>query len=194
MGVFSGGILVVLLLGAYCIWDVRRAYRMGRVFEAHTVAAVWVVYLLHGALTIGAAWRSVWPLPLDAVTAVTAGSALVAGGLALALAGSVEFGSVRRMSGMIENKVVCSGVYRWSRNPQNVGWELAFLGTALLGRSGFALLLAALFWAMFLAYLPAEEKHLERVFGDEYRAYRSRTARFLGRPSVRRDGQGGIDQ
>ncbi len=76
---------------------------------------------------------------------------------------------------------VASGVYRWSRNPQNVGWAVVYVGAALFGRSGLALVLAGLFWVSFLIYLPLEEEHLGRIFGNEYREYAFRTARFWGR-------------
>ncbi len=75
------------------------------------------------------------------------------------------------------------GVYRYSRNPQNVGWGLVLLGVSLAGRSGAALLLTAVFFVVFRSYIPVEERHLERTFGEEYRRYRDATPRFLGLPS-----------
>jgi protein-S-isoprenylcysteine O-methyltransferase Ste14 len=73
-------------------------------------------------------------------------------------------------------------VYRWSRNPQNVGWGVALVGIALCGGSGAALLLTSVFWIAFRAYIPIEESLLERVYGDEWRRYREIAPRFFGRP------------
>lgn len=64
-------------------------------------------------------------------------------------AGIVEFRSLQRVSGRRMDQLITTGIFRWSRNPQNVGWALALFGLAIAGRSGAALLLAALFWIMF---------------------------------------------
>jgi protein-S-isoprenylcysteine O-methyltransferase Ste14 len=64
---------------------------------------------------------------------------------------------------------VKSGPYRFTRNPQVVGWGLALLGAALAGRSARALLLVAAFFLVHWSYLATEERHLERTFGEEYR-------------------------
>lgn len=111
-----------------------------------------------------------------------AGAVLVLLGLALYAAASVAFQSLKRMSGLDATRLVTGGIYRWSRNPQNVGWTLVLLGASLASASGMALLLAALFWLSFGAYLPLEEELLERLYGDAYAPYRARTARYFGRP------------
>lgn len=90
------------------------------------------------------------------------------------------------MSGLETNVLITVGVDRYSRNPQNAGWGLALLGVALLGNSGLALLLAAMFWLMFRIYIPLEEKYLEQVFGAAYREYCAKTPRFLGWPAHRK--------
>ena len=64
-----------------------------------------------------------------------------------------------------------TGIYRWSRNPQNVGWMMFLLGTSILGRSGLALLLAGLFWVGFVEYVPKEERQLAAQFGGQYLDY-----------------------
>jgi len=54
------------------------------------------------------------------------------------------------------------------------------IGIALLRTSGMVLLLAALFWISYRMYLPSEERLLERIYGEEYRIYRSQTHRYFG--------------
>ncbi len=178
----SIAILLLVLVGIYSLQRIRHEYRTRDTFTARTVLAVWVLYGLHAALTVFAAWQSVWGLPISVPLSRVFGGPLLLLGLALVIAAIIEFRSFRRMSGMLSNKLVASGVYRWSRNPQNVGWAVVYVGVALLGRSGLAFLLTGLFWVSFLIYLPLEEEHLERIFGQEYREYGSKTARFWGRP------------
>lgn len=57
------------------------------------------------------------------------------------LAGMLEFRSLRKMSGLETSKLITTGIYRYSRNPQYTGWFLALLGISIMGRSGLALLL-----------------------------------------------------
>jgi len=175
-------IAVVCALGAWCILRVRREYLERDRLSLPSVIGVWVLYLSHFAATAVAAATSRWPMPLHDPIAVTGGILLLAVGGFLFLAGIISFRSFRRMSGMDTSTLVTMGAYRWSRNPQNVGWALFLVGLALLGRSVLALLLAAVFWGSFRAYVPAEEKFLERIFGAEYRDYRARSHRYLGPP------------
>ncbi|CAN5763144.1 hypothetical protein BH23ACT11_BH23ACT11_19840 [soil metagenome] len=103
-------------------------------------------------------------------------------GLALCAAGIWEFRSFRKMSALETGQLVKSGPYRYTRDPQVVGWGLALLGAAVAGRSAKALLLVGFFVVVHRLHAPTEEWHLEKTFGDEYRRYRSETPAFLGFP------------
>lgn len=173
-------LLVVLIVG--CLWKVRRDYQKVKRLTPLSVFLVWCLYLFHAGLVVVAAWRSVWALPLPDVIAVAAGLILALLGLFFLVAGIVALGSFERMSGMDTSKLITHGVYRWSRNPQNLGWGLCLLGVALLGNSGLGLLLAGLFWVMFAIYVPMEEKFLEDVYGDPYREYCAVAPRYFGWP------------
>jgi protein-S-isoprenylcysteine O-methyltransferase Ste14 len=145
-----------------------------------TVAGVWLLYGLHFGLTSYAAVESSWPLPVPAVLSFGGGLLLLLVGGAMNLAAAVSFRSLKRLSGRDTSRLITGGIYRWSRNPQNLGWTLFLVGLGLLRTSGLVLLLAALFWTGFRMYLPLEERLLERLFGDAYREYRSRTHRYFG--------------
>ena len=123
-----------------------------------------------------------WHLPIKWLVAVVVGSTTVLTGLAMSIAAVAAFRSVRRMSGLQEDSLVDNGIYRYSRNPQNVGWAMVLLGISIIGRSGMGLLLTALFWLLFRLYLPFEERHLHDVFSVEYERYSARTRRYLGFP------------
>jgi len=93
------------------------------------------------ALVILSSLHRLWPLPFEETTALTCGLALLAIGVATISAGAMEFRSLRKISGMEVSKLITTGIYRWSRNPQFLGLYLSLLGIALLGHSGYALLL-----------------------------------------------------
>lgn len=71
------------------------------------------------------------------------------------------------------------GPYRVSRNPIYVGFHLLTAAALLYTANPVVLVLAATSVAIHHAVVLSEERHLERVFGDEYREYRARVRRYL---------------
>jgi protein-S-isoprenylcysteine O-methyltransferase Ste14 len=76
-------------------------------------------------------------------------------------------------------RIVTAGVYRISRNPAFVGFDLIYLGTAL-SFSNFAAIFGAMFLiVLFHLQILEEEKLLPGNFGQEYLDYCKRTRRYL---------------
>lgn len=167
------------IAGLLALQNSRRECGVQAVRSTQTVAAVWFCFLLHSLVVALASWFSMWELPIAPVWAVLAGGLMATLGLGFAAAGFWEFRSLQRMSGMSSDHLVTSGIYRFSRNPQNVGWGLLLLGIALAGRSGLGCLLALGYWAVFRYYVAIEEKHLAWVFQPHWESYVARTPRFL---------------
>lgn len=74
--------------------------------------------------------------------------------------------------------LITAGIYRWTRNPQYATAIPAYLGLALASHSPGALALAVLLAFTFTLMALAEEPWLEGVYGEDYRAYRRKVARF----------------
>jgi protein-S-isoprenylcysteine O-methyltransferase Ste14 len=182
MLLFGVAIVLMVSLGVWCLGRIRREYRHAQQLSALSVAFVWGLYLLHFSITVAASIVAAWPISLHPIISWGAGIMLLLAGTVVFLAGIWSFQSFKRMSGLDNSKLVTTGIYQWSRNPQNVGWFLFLLGTAVLGQSGFALLLAGLFWSLFVFYVRLEEQYLERVFGDKYHRYMQWSHRYFGPP------------
>lgn len=77
-------------------------------------------------------------------------------------------------------EVRTTGLYRYSRNPQNVGYVVAFGGLTLLTNSPLEAILAvgATVWLVLMALI--EEPWLYDHYGERYATYCSRTPRFVG--------------
>jgi protein-S-isoprenylcysteine O-methyltransferase Ste14 len=107
---------------------------------------------------------------------------LIASGALLALSSIALFARFRttvlphgRPSTFVDN-----GAYARTRNPMYVGLTLVYLGISAL---------AGALWAVFLVPLPMlaidrwiipmEEEHLESLFGERYREFKSRVPRWL---------------
>lgn len=172
----------VVVLGAAAILSAKQDCKIKTILTTRTALLVWATYISHGLLTMFASWKSLWSFSLENYYAYSIGLLLCVIGTYLYVAALVSFRTYQRMAGLQTDKLVTTGIYRWSRNPQNVGWILFLLGIAIAGKSGMALLLVVIFWVMFCSYLPIEERHLEKLYGNEWREYCKRASRFLGVP------------
>lgn len=110
--------------------------------------------------------------------------ALATAGVAVALAGVVEFRRVRTTVNPLRpekaSSLVTSGVFRWTRNPMYLGLALALLGWAAF----LAHPLAALGVPVFVVWMsrwqiPHEERALAALFGAEFDRYRAGVRRWL---------------
>ncbi len=162
----------------------RKEHRQQGGLSIVTVIGVWVVYIAHLVLTLLAALSGLWPLPINDAMGFVIGCVAILVGVGWFVAGVISFGSLRMMNGRLNDQLVTDGIYRWSRNPQNLGWMLFLLGVSVVGKSGFAIVLTALFWIRFASYVREEERQLEDRFGEEYRKYLQGSHRYFG-PSRR---------
>lgn len=81
-------------------------------------------------------------------------------------------------------KLVTDGPYAYSRNPMYLGHLLFCAGLVAATRSPLALLLALRQQRRFSERVAIDEERLERLFGDEYRVYRTRVPRWFGIPEA----------
>lgn len=109
------------------------------------------------------------------------GLALMAGGTALFIAAFLTLKDSWRAGIDEEQKteLVTGGIYRISRNPAFAGFDLLYLGSALA--VGNLALTAAACAAAVMIHLQIleEEKHLGKMFGEPYGAYRKNVRRYL---------------
>ena len=135
--------------------------------EAH-LAALGAGVLLHAIapvrIPIGRAAAIGWPVVAGAVTL---GSWAVASASRAGVA-------VDRTDGLVR-----TGAFAVSRNPMYLAWSFGLLGLATLTRSAWLLLGAFVASAAVHRAVLREEVVLERQFGDDYRAYRAATPRYL---------------
>ncbi len=88
-----------------------------------------------------------------------------------------------RFSGLVAiqpgHRLVTAGIYGVIRHPSYLGLIISTLGWVLAFRSGVGVVLTALLVVPLLARIRAEEKLLSSQFGEEYEAYRAKTARLV---------------
>jgi protein-S-isoprenylcysteine O-methyltransferase Ste14 len=101
-------------------------------------------------------------------------------GIAICVISITHFRSISKVFCFNTGKLTLSGPYRWSRNPQYVGFLLFLLGFALNDWSLWCL--AALLVAAINLHLLVlvEEEHLRRVFGEQYVEFHRKIPRYAG--------------
>ena len=105
-------------------------------------------------------------------------------GLACDFLGAVSFRKIKTtvnpMSPEKSSALVCTGIYKYSRNPMYLGMALLLLAWAIYLASAWALLgvLAYVLYITRFQIIP-EERVMEKLFGQEYLAYKAKVRRWL---------------
>ena len=79
-----------------------------------------------------------------------------------------------------ERSLVTEGIYRYSRNPAFLAFDLLDLGILLMFFNPVLLIFTVFAIVMFHLQILQEEEFLTGVFGDEYVKYRENTCRYIG--------------
>ncbi|UCF38610.1 MAG: isoprenylcysteine carboxylmethyltransferase family protein [Acidobacteriota bacterium] len=156
----------------YARWEYRRRGKLTLLGLALVSAMLFVPNLILEYATTYERPSTV----LDFVGVLVGGS-----GLALCLISVTAFRSVPKTFCIDAGNLTTAGPYRWSRNPQYVGWVLFLLGFALNDWSLWCL--AALLTVAISLHLLVlvEEEHLRRVFGEKYVEFCRKVPRYAGR-------------
>ena len=146
-------------------------------FQPPTATMMWGTYAIGvlayiDALTLGRRPRRD-PLSAAAVAGGVMGAGLLVGGMG-------AFQGPRQVTGTESGKLVTSGVYRYSRNPQYAGFLLLAAAGAVVTRSWPAAAVTAGLATTYRYWIGVEEAALERRFGAEYLRYKSSAARWIG--------------
>ncbi len=80
-----------------------------------------------------------------------------------------------------ETKIVTSGIYKFSRNPAFLGFDLVYLGILLMFFNWLLLMFSAFAMIMLHLQILQEEQYLPEVFGQEYINYKQKVCRYIGR-------------
>lgn len=127
-------------------------------------------------------------LPLGVLPAAPWGAGIVVGALVIAFAVYTNvsgFLAFRRAGTNVNPykpalKVVRDGAFRYTRNPMYLGMVLFVLGFGLALSNLWAVLMAALLWAVLhFGVVLREERYMAGKFGDDYRELLNATRRWL---------------
>lgn len=77
--------------------------------------------------------------------------------------------------------LITGGIYKLSRNPAFVGFDLLYLSMCLMYFNIPLLMVSGFATVMLHLQILQEEEHMQNMFGMAYEEYRKRTMRYFGR-------------
>ena len=110
------------------------------------------------------------------------GSLVATSGITIMAAGFGVFGSFRRVVGLKVDSLKVTGIYRWTRNPQIIGYGLLVFSAPFIWNSIYALCSAFVYWLGGHMMILNEEEYLRRSYGKAYETYCASTARYISVP------------
>lgn len=79
-----------------------------------------------------------------------------------------------------KTELVTNGIYRWSRNPAFLGFDLLYFGCAIAFPNILNITVATLAIVFFHLQIRGEEEFLSNAFGSDYAAYKKTVRRYWG--------------
>lgn len=80
-----------------------------------------------------------------------------------------------------KTEIVTNGIYRISRNPAFLGFDLMYVGIFLMYANPFSGAFTIFAVIMLHLQILQEEIYLDEVFGETYRNYKKHVGRYLGK-------------
>jgi protein-S-isoprenylcysteine O-methyltransferase Ste14 len=103
---------------------------------------------------------------------------IIVAGILLIVFGWRQIYKARRES---QGKLVTTGIYKYVRHPQYIGFLLLTLGMLLEWPTIFTILLWPVLAVVYWRLAKEEDKEIEERFGEEFREYQSRVPGFIPR-------------
>lgn len=125
-------------------------------------------------------WLKNAPEFSSSFTSLIFGSFMAVTGILILGSGFKGFESFARIDGQRADQLITEGIYRFTRNPQIIGYGLIVLSVPFIWNSLLALIAALVYWVGIRKMIMIEEEHLHRTFDQAYAEYCKRTPRYIG--------------
>jgi protein-S-isoprenylcysteine O-methyltransferase Ste14 len=158
-------------------YDIKAMYRKGAASPRYSKSektinnlgtVVWVILFIYSIFL---------PLPLS-TSLLYAGVALFVVGLII-----IEIAKTPWVKTAVDEPIT-TGLYHYSRHPIYIGVFVQYIGIGIAAASGLFLLLIVVQIALSVTVVPTEERFCLEKYGNAYREYMNRTARWIGIPPI----------
>lgn len=168
-------LLLALAITPLALLFARFEYRRHGSLSALGLALLVAMFLASNLILEYATTYEMPSIALDYI-----GVLIGAAGALLCLISMIVFRSPLQVLCLDSGTLAVTGPYRWSRNPQYVGWFMFLLGFALNDWSWWCLAAMTIIATYLHLLILIEEEHLNRVFGEQYAKYCRMVSRYFG--------------
>jgi protein-S-isoprenylcysteine O-methyltransferase Ste14 len=159
---------------------VRNDYlKRGRLSPASALLEL-VFFALHANtiyLFIPIKWPNIPPLAKDAILYYPSVFIIIVG-LVIVLIAIIPLGYYRTM-GLKSKNLKTNGLYKFTRNPQLIGYYLLLIGFAVSYPSFYSIGWIIIFGIIAHLMVITEEEYLLKIYGDRYQNYCNRVPQYL---------------
>ena len=175
---FSSAFLVLVATVVILRGIVRRDYvRKGRLTPVSS-ASEWLLGIIWAAFSYYYLPED-WPRIHVSISLQFAGWAVITISVLIML-WSLAWLGLRRTHGLDADFLVQTGPYRWTRNPQIIGFSLGMIGFITLWPSWHMLVSLLLLAVLLHLMVISEEEHLLARHGEVYKQYCDQVPRYIG--------------
>ena len=102
-------------------------------------------------------------------------------GLIIFLSALIAFGNSWRVGIDKDNQgeLITNGIFKYSRNPIFLFMNIYFIGITLVYPTAIFILMTVIFMVGVHKQILNEEKHLEKIYKEDYQNYKEQTRRYL---------------
>ena len=173
---------IFLILFGHVLFNVmaRRDYRNRGKLSALTSTLEFVIFALHANsmyMFLPTKWPNLPALSKDPAIYIIS-LALIIIGLAIVLGAMIPLGYNRTM-GLKSRDLMTRGFYRYTRNPQLIGYYLILIGVAVSYPSLYSLGWLVVFGIITHFMITAEEEYLHKIYGEKYKDYCGKVPRLF---------------
>ena len=173
---------VILLLSSFLVFRVivRNDYLKNSKLSPVSYSLEFIVFAAHANLLylfVPVKWPDLPSLP-ENLTLKIFFLGILCLGLVILIIAWFGLGSGRSF-GQDKNKLNTRGIYKYSRNPQLVGYGIILLGFALLFISWYTLGWFVQYLVISYFMIRSEEEFLNLRYGEEYKKYCSAVSRVI---------------
>jgi protein-S-isoprenylcysteine O-methyltransferase Ste14 len=173
-------IIILIVLSPIFIRRIHLDYKTNGELSKKSAIFNFILFGLFFMTTLNAALYTRWVFAPNNLLYKYFGAAFISVGILIITEAFIEFRSFRRVNGLQADKVISTGVYRFSRNPQYLAMFLFLIGFSLIYRSIIAFTLTPIFMVIVnVVIIPGEEKYLEKTLGEKYIQYKKKVRRWV---------------
>ncbi|MGE5372362.1 MAG: methyltransferase family protein [Solirubrobacterales bacterium] len=167
------------LVSVITLLSVDHDYQTQKRLTGLSTTLILAVCFMHIAFLMNSPFHSFDLNPLLISLLFAAGIVFALGGVWLCLVGGLRIGSTQAIFGQTAEVTLCTDrIYRYSRHPQYLGYNLFALGLALVWQSPISFVITLLVWVYLHLMIIFEERYLLDILEDPYTEYIERTPRY----------------